>query len=74
LTLTYTRIKPPSLVTYAIEVADDPSVFRAPNPGEVIEQVLSEDDGILQTVKAIDSVSISGQQKRFLRLRISSTP
>lgn len=73
LTLTYTRIKPPSLVTYAVEVSDDLSSFRAPNPGEVIEQVLS-DTGILQTVKLIDSVSISGQLQRFLRLRISPTP
>ena len=73
LTLTYTRIKPPSMVTYAIEVADDAAAFRAPNPGEVIEQVLS-DTGILQTVKVIDSVSVSGQPNRFIRLRISPTP
>ena len=73
LTITYTRIKPPSAVTYAIEVADDITTFRAPNPGEVTEEILA-DSGLTQTVKAVDSVSTSGPPARFLRLKVSPAP
>ncbi len=73
LTLTYSRIKPPSAVVYAIEVADDITAFRAPNPGEVTEEILA-DSGITQTVKAVDSVSTAGPPARFLRLKVSPAP
>ena len=73
LTLTYTRIKPPSSVIYAIEVADTGVVFRAPNPGEVTEQILT-DDGVTQSVKATDTVSTAAQPNRFLRLKVSPAP
>ena len=73
LTLTYTRIKPPSAVAYAIEVADDITAFRAPNPGEVTEEILA-DNGLTQTVKAVDTVSTSGPPARFLRLKVSPVP
>ena len=73
LTLTYTRIKPPSAVIYAIEVADDITTFRAPNPGEVTEEILA-DSGLTQTVKVVDSVSSPGPPARFLRLRMSPAP
>jgi hypothetical protein len=64
LTLTYSRIKPPSTVLYAIEVADAPGAFRAPNPGEINEVILF-DTGITQTVKAVDTVSSASQPNRF---------
>ena len=70
LTITYTRIKPPSAVLYAIEVADQLASFRSPNVGEITEQILT-DNGVIQTVKAIDSASSSAQSNRYLRLRIS---
>ena len=73
LTLTYTRIKPPSTVLYAIEVADADVLFRAPNIGEVTEQILS-DNGVTQTVKVTDTVSTPAQPNRFLRLRVSPAP
>ena len=73
LTLTYTRIKPPSAVIYAIEVADDITTFRAPNPGEVTEEILA-DSGLTQTVKAVDSFSSPGPPARFMRLKMSPAP
>jgi hypothetical protein len=73
LTLTYSRIKPPSTVLYAIEVADEPSAFRAPNPGEVNEVILF-DTGITQTVKVVDTVSTAVQPNRFMRLKVSPAP
>ena len=73
LTLTYTRIKPPSTVSYVVEVADDVGAFRAANVGELSEQILA-DDGITQTVKVIDTVTTTGQARRFLRLRTSPVP
>ena len=73
LTLTYTRIKPPSAVVYAIEVADDITTFRAPNAGEITEEILA-DSGITQTVKVVDTVSTAGPPARFLRLKVSPAP
>jgi hypothetical protein len=73
LTITYSRIKPPSSVIYAIEVADDLASFRAPNPGEVTEQIIA-DSGITQTVKVVDTVSTVGPPQRFMRLKISPAP
>lgn len=73
LTLTYSRIKPPASVTYSIEVADALTAFRAPNPGEVTEQILT-DNGLIQTVKIVDTVSTAGPPARFLRLKVSPTP
>ena len=70
LALTYSRIKPPSTVRYAIEVADAPGAFRAPNPGEINEVILF-DTGITQTVKVVDTVSTAAQPNRFLRLKVS---
>ena len=73
LTLTYTRIKPPGAVIYAVEVADAGVSFRPPNIGEVTEQILS-DNGVTQSVKVTDTVSTSAQPNRFLRLRVSPAP
>ncbi len=73
LTTTYTRLKPPSTVVYAIEVADTVTAFRAANPGEVTEQILM-DDGLVQTVKVTDTVVSTGQAQRFLRLKIQAAP
>ena len=73
LTITYSRIKPASAVIYTIEVADNITAFRPPNPGEVTEEILA-DSGITQTVKAVDSVSTSGPPSRFMRLKVSATP
>ena len=73
LTLTYTRIKPPSAVIYAIEVADDITIFRAPNLGEVTEEILA-DSGLTQTVKVVDSVNSPGPPARFMQLKVSPAP
>ena len=73
LTATYTRLKPPSTVVYAIEVADVITAFRAANPGELTEQILA-DDGLVQTVKVTDTVVSGGQTQRFLRLKITPAP
>jgi hypothetical protein len=73
LTLTYARIQPPSTVLYAIEVADADLVFRAPNAGEVSEQILN-DDGLWQMVKVTDSVLTTAQSARFMRLKITPAP
>ncbi len=69
LTLVYSRIKPPSEVTYSVEVSDDGLAYRMPNPGEVTEALMT-DDGIRQTVKVTDSVPVGGQAKRFMRLKM----
>ncbi len=68
-----TRLKAPSTVSYTIEVADVITVFRAPNPGELTEQILA-DDGLVQTVKVTDTVVSGGQSQRFLRLKIEPAP
>lgn len=73
LTMTFSRIKPPASVIYAIEVADDPTAFRAPNPGEVTEQILA-DNGITQTVKMVDTASTAGPATRYIRLKIRPAP
>ena len=73
LTLTYSRIKPPASVLYEIEVADNPGAFRSPNPGEMTEQILT-DNAIVQTVKVTDTVSTPGPPARFLRLKVSPAP
>ncbi len=73
LTLTYSRITPPSSVTYAVQVADSLTAFRAPNPGEFTEQIMT-DSGLVQTVKVTDTVSTSGPPARFIRLKVSSVP
>ncbi len=73
LTLSYTRIKPPAAVVYSVEVADALGSFRAPNVGEVSEQILS-DSGLVQAVKVTDSVVAAGQAGRYLRLKITPAP
>jgi hypothetical protein len=73
LTLTYSRIKPPCTVLYAIEVADAPGAFRAPNPGEISEVILF-DTGLMQTVKVVDTISTAAQPNRFLRLKVRPAP
>jgi hypothetical protein len=70
LTLTYQRQKPPASVTYSVEVTNDLSSWPVPGPGDVTEEILS-DDGVVQRVKATDATPISAANKRFIRLRIT---
>jgi hypothetical protein len=44
-----------------------------PNAGEVTEQILA-DNGLIQTVKVVDTVSTAAQPARFLRLKVSPAP
>ncbi|MEI6085282.1 MAG: Calx-beta domain-containing protein [Verrucomicrobiota bacterium] len=67
LTLTYTRCKPPTDVTYIVEAADTPA---GPWTPVATEEVLT-DDGTWQTVRAIDDVPVSNTAQRFLRVRVT---
>lgn len=71
--LTYLRRKPASGVTYAIEVSNNLDAWRVPGSGELTE-VISADDGLLETVKVTDTVSQTTEPRRFLRLRMSTAP
>ena len=66
LTLTYTRRKPPTDVTYSVEVSDD--MFAWTNIG-VTEQILA-DDGTFQIVIATDPAKISESSRRFIHLKV----
>jgi hypothetical protein len=68
LTLTYTRRKAPTDVTYIVEVTG--LVTGGWTNAGVTEQVLA-DDGTFQTVKATDPATISGNPTRYIRLRVS---
>jgi len=68
LTLTYTRRKAPTDVSYTVEVTG--AVTGGWTNTGVTEQVLA-DDGIFQTVKATDPATISGNPGRFIRLKIT---
>ena len=72
---TFTRLKLPSPVSYGLEISSDLATWRAPNAGEVLEQILA-DDGTAQQVKLTDTVltGTAGQPRRFLRLKMASIP
>ncbi len=69
LTLTYRRRQPPTDVTYTVEATAN--VAGAWSGDGITEDVLA-DDGVFQTVRAQDAATISGNVKRFMRLRIGS--
>jgi hypothetical protein len=73
LSLTYTRLTPPSAVLYTVEISADLTSWRLPNPGELIEQVLAT-DGFTQTVRVTDTVAVSAGAPRYLRLKLTAAP
>jgi hypothetical protein len=68
LTLTYTRRKAPTDVTYTVEVTGD--LTGGWTGTGVTEEVLA-DDGTFQTVRATDPATISGNPKRFIHLKVT---
>jgi len=67
LTLTYTRRKPPVDLLYVVEATSDLAGEWSTNG---ISETILSDDGALQTVLAIDGVSLNDATKRFMRLRV----
>jgi hypothetical protein len=72
-TLTFTRLTPPSAVTYEPQLSEDLAVWRAPNPGEITQEILAT-DGFTQTVKLTDTMAVSAGAPRYLRLKMSAVP
>jgi len=70
LTLTYTRRKPPVDLLYIVEATSD---LAGEWSTDGISEIVLSDDGALQVVLAIDSVSLSEATKRFMRLRVMWT-
>jgi hypothetical protein len=68
LTMTYTRRKAPTDMTYAVEGTS--SVTGGWSSAGVTEQVLTDAGGI-QTVNATDTAPCSANSMRFLRLKVS---
>ncbi|RYD36673.1 MAG: hypothetical protein EOP86_05380, partial [Verrucomicrobiaceae bacterium] len=73
LALTFPRRKAGSGVTYAVEISNDLTTFRAANPGELTETVTA-DNGVSETVKVNDTVTRTAEPRRFLRLKVATTP
>ena len=71
LTLTWQRHQPASGLTYQVEILDINGNFRLPNPSELTETILI-DDGITQTVRTTDTVTIGNPVRRFLRIKVTS--
>jgi hypothetical protein len=66
--LTYTRRKPPTDVSYEVEVC---GVMPDPwTSAGVTEQILT-DDGVFQAVKATEPATITGSPGRFMRLKVT---
>ena len=71
LTLNWQRHHPASGLTYQVEISDAAGTFRLPNPSELTETVLF-DDGITQTVRTTDTVTIGNPARRFLRIKVTA--
>lgn len=73
LTITYRRHKPPSSVTYSVEVTSNVASWPVPGPGDVTETILS-DNGVTQLVKATDATLMSSVGSRFIRVKVTPAP
>lgn len=68
LTLTYTRRKAPTDVSYVVLVCGDmPGAWSSAG---ITEEILA-DNGLFETVKAIDPATITGNTGRFIRLKVT---
>jgi hypothetical protein len=70
LTITYNRQKNSPFVSYVVQVTNDFTSWADPQPGDVTEVILN-DDGITQTVRATDNTAMSSQPHRFIRLKVT---
>ncbi|MES2707530.1 MAG: CotH kinase family protein [Verrucomicrobiota bacterium] len=71
--VTYPRRKAGSGVAYSVEISNDLGTFRLPKAGELTE-VITGDDGVMETVKVTDTVTRTAEPRRFLRLKMVTIP
>ena len=70
LTLTFRRLLPPRDVTYAVEVSDTLAGWDSP-PGATVEQSATANGDGTETVVVRDTVPMTPDSRRFLRLRVT---
>jgi hypothetical protein len=71
LTLTYTRVKAATDITYVVEVSGDLVTWNAGPSYTATVSVTDNPDGITQTVVVRDLVPMDSATSRFIRLKIT---
>ena len=71
LTLTYTKVKAATDITYAAEVAGSVTGSWSSSPSDVEQSWLVTDHGDIEAVTARDNTTVNSASSRFIRLKVT---